>query len=179
MNIIDLTNHEFSNDRAELRKELINLFLQESPGQGTGDQASKYKYIVKQLNDGKNVFLSRPANLNNGFDFTLNVENINFNEGLTNDDGRPKRASTRPTHQNILEDLSAKKSENFSLYSELMEQIDLIFNCQEPTKTNLPFSSGHPSDLILECLKWLFIEQDVTYWNNSGRGMLYGHIKEI
>jgi hypothetical protein len=28
-------------------------------------------------------------------------------------------------------------------------------------------------------LRWLFIEQDVTYWSGQGRGMLYNRILEI
>jgi len=32
---------------------------------------------------------------------------------------------------------------------------------------------GYPIDLILGVVKWLFIEQDVRYWNYSGRAMLF------
>lgn len=35
----------------------------------------------------------------------------------------------------------------------------------------------HPIEIILLALKWLFIEQDFTYWNNSGRFMLYDTLK--
>lgn len=55
-----------------------------------------------------------------------------------------------------------------------------IFNCQ-----NVNFSStslGHftdcsgaqrPTEIIILCVKWLFIEQDMTYWNWSDRQMLF------
>ena len=67
INIIDLTNRQFSLDRASFRKELINLFLDEIPGTGKGDDTSKYRYIVKRIGK-QEVYLSRPAQFNNGFD---------------------------------------------------------------------------------------------------------------
>jgi len=63
--------------------------------------------------------LKRPAQFNNGFDFTLNVSNINFNpNGI---------ATTRPTHGNIYEDLVLKKKTNPKLYKKIKIQIDKIF----------------------------------------------------
>ena len=163
----------FSNDRSNLRKEIINIFLNENPGTGKGNLTSRYQYVTKILGDGREVYLSRPANFNNGFDFTLNVSGTNFNKGIA------KRASTRPTHDNIFEDLRDKKKEDSKLYKLLLVQIDLIYNCQNPTQTKFDLKSGHPSELILECIKWLFVEQDVTYWNYSGRSMFYGGVKGI
>ena len=110
MNIINITNHNFTDDRAEIRKEIINLFLAENPGTGKGEFTSKYRYITKIVEDNE-IYLSRPAQFNNGFDFTLNVSNINFNP-----DGR---ATTRPTHQNIFDDLNLKKEANPELFLEL------------------------------------------------------------
>ena len=170
METIHLTNHDFPNDRALIRNEIINLFLAEKPGTGKGEFTSKYKYITKIIDD-KEVYLSRPAQFNNGFDFTLNVSNINFNP-----DGR---ATTRPTHQNIFDDLNLKKEANPELYIELVEQIDKIYDCKKPTKLVFGFGAGLKSEILLECIKWLFIEQDVTYWNYSGRAMFYSGIQEI
>lgn len=170
MNVINIINHIFTNDRAEIRKEIINLFLAENPGTGKGEFTSKYRYITKIIDD-KEVYLSRPAQFNNGFDFTLNVSNINFNpEG---------RATTRPTHQNIFDDLNLKKEANPKIYLELKAQIDKIYNCEEPTQTEFDFGAGLNPEILLECIKWLFVEQDVTYWNYSGRAMFYGGICKI
>lgn len=173
-NIIDIQEKVFSNDRRKLRNEVINLFLEEEPGFGKGDLTSRYDYIIKKLPENKIVYLRRPAILNNGLDFTLNVSNTDFNYYLQN-----KRRSTRPTHNNIKYDLSIKKAADFQLYKELFKQIELIYNCQNPTKTNFDFNIGHSTELILECIKWLFIEQEVTYWHNSGRMMFFEGIKKI
>jgi len=171
---IDIQGKVFSNDRKLLRSEVINLFLQEDPGLGKGDLTSRYDYIIKNLPDNKTIYIRRPAILNNGLDFTLNVSNTNFNYYL---DG--KRRSTRPTHNNINHDLSIKKAADLKLYNEFFKQVELIYDCQNPTKTNFDFKVGHSTELILECIKWLFIEQEVTYWHNSGRTMFFKGLKEI
>jgi hypothetical protein len=170
MVIIDITNHEFSDNRNELRKEVINMFLQENPGTGRYELTSRYKYITKIIGNNE-VYLSRPAQFNNGFDFTLNVSNINFNPH--------GRSTTRPTHQNIFDDLELKKEANPNLYAILKSQIDKIYNCITPTRTNFDFGVGLDTEILLECIKWLFVEQDVTYWNYSGRAMFYSGICEI
>ena len=41
------------------------------------------------------------------------------------------------------------------------------------------FKSGFPYDLIIKTLKWLFIEQDIRYWNYSGHDMLWKGIYNI
>jgi hypothetical protein len=170
MNIINLNNYNFPNNRAELRKEIINIFLNENPGTGRDEKTSKYRYIVKII-DAHDIYLSRPAQFNNGFDFTLNVSKINFNPN--------GRSTTRPTHQNIFDDLKLKKEFNPNFYVELKNQIDKIYKCEEPTQTKFHFGVGLNSEILLECIKWLFIEQDVTYWNYSGRTMFYCGICEV
>ena len=174
MNEIDLTNNNFSENRSGLRKEIINIFLNEVPGTGKKEYTSRYKYVTKILKDECEVFLSRPANFNNGFDFTLNVSGKNFNYYI-----KDKRASTRPTHGNIIDDLIEKKKENLALYLDFFEQIKLVYNCNNPSKIDFNFKSGHSTELLLECIKWLFVEQDVTYWNYSGRAMFFGGISNI
>ena len=37
-----------------------------------------------------------------------------------------------------------------------MFEIELIFNCQNPNKTEFPFKTDHSSKLIIERIKWLF-----------------------
>ena len=40
------------------------------------------------------------------------------------------------------------------------------------------FESGFAVDHILKTIKWLFIEQDIRYWNYSGRYMTWGIVPE-
>lgn len=170
MNKIDLSWHDFPRNRADFRKYIINIFLNEEPGTGKGEFTSKYLYITKNIGINQ-VYLSRPAQFNNGFDFTLNVSNINFNP--------TGRATTRPTHQNIKDDLILKKDINPKMYLEFRTQIEKIYNCDEPSNSKFDFGIGLNSEILLECIKWLFVEQDVTYWNYSGRAMFYESINLV
>lgn len=178
MTKVELSNHKFAKDRTALRKEIIKIFLEEQPGTGKGEYTSKYIYTTKIVGENE-IFLSRPAQFNNGFDFTVNVSGIDFNIGYINKKGKKKKSTTRPSHEHILNDLLSKKKEDLSKYKSLVNEVDKIYSCQEYNARGLNFSSGYDSEIILECIKWLLIEQDVTYWNYSGRFMFYQNIKQI
>lgn len=169
-NQIDWTNRTFTNDRDLFRKEVITAFLDERPGTGKGEETSKYEYTIKVVNNHR-IFLKRPAQFNNGFDFTLHVEGINFNPH--------GRATSRPTHENILTDLAEKKAASAEQYGNLLHEIENLFTCSPLTGYTFNFQIGLPIEILLECIKWLFIEQDITYWNYSGRSMLYQAILKV
>lgn len=161
----------FSNNgtRNEVRIRVIETFLQEDPGTGKGDLASKYIYYVETLSDGNRVYLKRPANLHNGFDFLVCVENANY--------ASPgQRQRNYPKHDDIRNDLLLKKAEDREKYSFLFTLIQRIYFCQSVTDDEMfsfEFISGLPVDHLLKTLKWLFIEQDIRYWNYSGRSMTW------
>lgn len=165
------------NSRAGYRRTITELFLNET--NGVAGSPSKYEYYVETDNVGNRIFLKRPTNLNKGFDFEVHVSNIRFKH--VNKKGRVSY-SNRPSHENIIDDLSAKKAEDPGQYANLISMIDRIFNCIEidPQEYNaFTFQSGYPVDMICMCIKWLFIEQDITYWNWSGRYKLYNTIRSI
>lgn len=158
--------------REEIRRQVITKFLDEIPGTGKGDDCSKYIYKVETLSDGAHVFLRRPATLNKGMDFTVHVENLRFRE---------KGMPDMPSHDDVIEDLTKKRDSNPEEYQKVKIIIDKLYKCQKVDNheyTNLSFSTGFPIEAILKSIKWLFIEQDVTYWNWSGRNMLYSALKE-
>lgn len=162
-----------STDRVGIRKQLINEFLEENPGTGKGALCSVYFYYVETLQNGNRIYLKRPARLNKGFDFEVNVENSNF--GI-------KRRTTMPSHTSIHNDLFAKKSEDPAEFKKLHLIIERIYNCEDVDDielTELDFKTGHPAELILKSIKWLFIEQDITYWNWSGRDMLHSGLSKL
>ena len=53
--------------RLELSEIVVSKFLEEEPGLGRGDDASHYRYNVETLNDGRRIYLTRPAYLKKGF----------------------------------------------------------------------------------------------------------------
>lgn len=86
-----------------------------------------------------------------------------------------------PSHSNIIKDLIDKKDHNSNEYQKVMNIINKLYNCEivkEAEYRNIKFDIGHSIEAILKSIKWLFIEQDVTYWNWSGRAMLYSKLRE-
>jgi len=164
----------FSNEgtRNEVRMRVVAAFAEELPGTGRNEDASRYTYYVETLSDGNRIFLRRPANLHNGFDFLVCVENYNFNEN-----GLPRR--NNPKHTDIIKDLQLKKDTQPTLYRRLFDLIEQVYLCHElrqESLQNLNFNVGFTSEVIIKTLKWFFIEQDIRYWNYSGRDMLWGGI---
>lgn len=159
--------------RKEIRHELITEFLKEEPGEGTGDLCSHYLYEVDILSNGNKILLKRPARLNKGFDFEVHVENTNFGT---------LRRRTMPTHSDIYNDLKLKSEENAQEFQKVAAIIARLYNCEkipENELRSLQFTQGHNIEAMLKAIKWLFIEQDMTYWNWSGRNMLYSYLSEL
>lgn len=172
MKEIDFYNFNYFS-REECRYKLILEFLKETPGTGTRELSSKYRYYVEILKSGKRVYLSRPVHLNKGMDFTVHLENTEFRlKGAYKD---------RPKHQEIIEDLSKKKIDNSFEYEKVKNILNKLYNCEfvnENEYLDINFKSGIEIEGILKLVKWLFLEQDVTYWNYSGRAMLYQGLKD-
>jgi len=40
------------------------------------------------------------------------------------------------------------------------------------------FQTGAKADVLLKIVKWMFIMEDIVYWNYKGRAMLYNAIRE-
>ncbi len=166
----------FSNEgtRNEVRMRVVDKLATEEPGMGSGEDASKYIYFVEQLNSGDRVYLQRPANLHNGFDFLVCVENINY--------AAPgQRRRNYPKHEDLGNDLQLKKQENPLMYGRLYDLLKRVFDCHDVTEAEMEgieFTVGLPVDHIVKTIKWLFIEQDIRYWNYSGRNMTWGVVPE-
>lgn len=148
-----------SGTRNNIRQRVISEFMKEPPRKRNGNLASKYNYIVESLSCGNNILLTRPANLKNGFDFLIRVENTDFSKGISKHRDYPK-------HDDIINDLLLKKQSNTNLYKKLFDHISDICHCNEINEIwfqQLNFSIGYSCDLILKTIKWFFIEQDIRY----------------
>ena len=156
-------------DKKELRKLLVGRFLQERPGKGPKDRATRYHYKVEDLRSGNKIVLRRPARLHAGFDFLVCVEGHNFA-------ARNKRRRDFPKHAEMIADLIEKRESNGKEYRRLYELINRVYRCQVSRVKEVEppsFASGLPADAVLGVLKWLFAEQDVRYWNYAGRAKLF------
>lgn len=158
-------------DRSSQRRMLAEKWLSEGP-------YSKYKYFVETCEDGKRVYLLRPTFLNKGFDFQVNVEGF---RSVT----RVAKGGTRemPSHDDLFNDLTLKVKSSPKYREELFASVCDVYDCVEPDEILLKRPSlrkckgGLPIDKILRIIKWLFIEQDLTYWLGSGRNMLMSAIE--
>lgn len=161
----------FSNSgtRQDVRMRVVNKLALEQPGTDVEYGTSRYIYYVEQLDSGNRVYLQRPANLHNGFDFLVCVENTNYApEG--------QRRRNYPKHNDFATDLQQKKQENPQMYAQLYNLLLKVYNCHDVTDdefVGIEFETGYPTDHIVKVMKWLFIEQDIRYWNYSGRSMTW------
>ena len=164
-------------DREGYRYKLITLFLNEK--HGSSKEVMSYLYYVETLSDGRRIYLKRPTALNKGVDFEVRVENQQFRYGKY---GNTISTGNRPSHSDIITDLANKKKENSRSFALLKDLVAKVYNCQDITKdeiNNCDFKGGMPTEMLLLVLKWLFIEQDITYWNRSGREMLFNGLLEV
>ena len=161
--------------RNEVRMRVIKKFSIEEPGTGKGDKASGYRYFVETLQNGDRVYLDRPANLHNGFDFLVCVENTNYAP-------KNKRLRRAPKHDDLHEDLKKKRKENLVEYEKLYNMLEKVFNCKDVTDSEIKkvkLNVGLSPEHVIKVMKWLFIEQDIRYWNYSGRKMTWDIVPNI
>ena len=162
-----------SHSRLESRKSIINAFLNEKGGYWKDGKkyVTRYKYFVETLNDGRRLYLLRPTFLNKGIDFQVWVEKFDGNN------------DKKPSHKDIFADIKLKKNENPKEFNKLITAIERVWDCEEPDvtleKIEFTYKKGLKVELLLKILKWLFIEQDITYWNYTGRTMLRNAILEV
>ncbi len=147
-------------DCLQLVRSLLEAFLEERP-------FTRYVYYVEELRDGRRIFIRRPTRRFN-FDFEIWVES-------------PQR-TYMPSHDEIINDLMKKKKENPDAFKKLMSLITKVYNCFDPEdilkEVDFEFQAGESIEFILKVLKWMFILEDIYYWNYSRRAKLMEEIKK-
>jgi hypothetical protein len=168
---------ELSGERKQVRDSLVYKFLEEP--QGSGD----YKYIVESTPDG-DVELIRPTRLNKGVDFAIQLSGFEFRNRRSNGHKLPIGIRGRPTHDDIYYLLNAfKGSAGYKIIQNAIHEIYALNHTDYGVLDQFKFHhdiaqkeiSAHSTCALI---KWLFIEQDITYWTGLGRDMLYGALKE-
>ena len=154
-------------------RKIINTFIDtESQQRGKG---VKFRYPVENLSTGAQLFIFRPGGLNKwNFDFKVEVP-----EGLGLGKG---------SHKEIAADLRSKKQENEQEFGKLLQAITEVYDCSENDvdlilgsypDLRTSFQTGAKVEVLLKVVKWMFIMEDIVYWNYQGRAMLYGALKEV
>ena len=157
----------------EIRREVIGWWLDEKPG--APGFKNKYRYYVEVLRDGTRIFLDRPAILNRGIDFQIKCEGFCLY----------KNGNCAPPSHGVV------KSEFISILATselgsggreaLAASLGAVWACK-PFEFALQFVGRESSTRLeraLKLTKWLFIEQDLTYWTETGRWKLRSHFEEV
>lgn len=149
--------------REGLRQKTVIAFLREKAGPEKR-KVTRYRYIVERLRDKRRIYLARPTK-RCGFDFDVCIQ------------GLPNREDIRYTCKEVINDLRNKLLEDPTKFRLLCKAIERVYSCDEPDLViddyrNLDFQTGEKSETILKIVKWMFIAQDVHYWNHSGRNIL-------
>lgn len=155
--------------RAEARREVLGWFLDELPGSEAS--TTRYQYVVEEVGQEGEVMLVRPAMLNKGSDFAVVAPSW-----LTYKNGNPKP----PSHQDVL--VLARTIGNAEAERpDLLPAIRCVHACGSIVDAVRQLPDELRTDraaLLLSVLKWLFIEQDITYWNYSGRDRLLAFLED-
>jgi hypothetical protein len=165
-------------NRKILRDKIVDLFKTEQAGTGNKENSTRIIYCVEQAGD-EIIYLQRPARLNKGFDFTVNTKNYIFRAPT---EKQPHRKTKTPSHKSIDILLQMIKQESIEDFELVKNAIREIYLCSDQDSIDLSNLSKHSVDgfaieALLKVIKWLFVEQDITYWSFSGRAMLYDGLK--
>jgi len=164
-----LNQHEWSDPLNRLRVGVVLTF---SINENRDEQY--ISYVVDELQDGAPVFLIRPAWLNKGYDFKVCVE------------GWDESANPAPSHSEIYSDLYWKReNDDRESFQSLCEAVLDIHQGASPSSVletyrgDFDFSVGRTVEALLKPLPWLFIEQDIRYWNYTGRNMTIQLVEDL
>jgi hypothetical protein len=152
-------------------KKVVNTFIKTEyrrKGKGIG-----FWYPVEKLPKGDILCIARPGHKKN-FDFKVEVvSNHGFGEG---------------SHKEIAADLRRKRKENHKKFKQLLSAITEIYICSENGVDVLmkkhrglksSFKTGGPVESFLKIVKWMFIMEDIVYWDNEGRAFLFNFLKYV
>ncbi len=151
--------------RNEIVRKVVNTFIKtEYHKKGKG---VTFRYPVEKLPSNRRLFITRPGHKKN-FDFKVEVtEEMGLKEGK---------------HDQVVLDLRMKKQRNPQEFEGFLRAIEEVYHCSEndvdrvlTRYSNLKetFGTGAELEVILKILKWLFIMEDIVYWDVEGRAFLY------
>jgi len=122
------------------------------------------------------LFIFRPGGLRGKWNFDFKVE-VPEELGLG-----------RGTHDEVISDFVRKKQENPQKFGILLQALTTIYNCLENdvdrvlekySDLQASFQTGANVEVLLKIVKWMFIMEDIVYWNYQGRAMLYSALEEV
>ena len=157
--------------RHQIVKKVVNTFIRvEHSKKGKG---IAFKYPVEILPDNQLLYIARPGHKKN-FDFKVEVV---INHGLG-----------EGTHKEIANDLRKKRKENKQKFNILLKAVAEIYHCTENDADIVlkkyrslknSFQKSGEVESLLKIIKWLFIMEDIVYWDNEGRTFLFNFLRYV
>jgi hypothetical protein len=157
--------------RHHIVKKVVNTFIKteyQKKGKGIG-----FWYPVEKLPNGEMLCIARPGH-EKLFDFKVDVVSAHgFGDG---------------SHKEIASDLRRKRKENKQKFERLLAAITEIYNCEENDIDVLlkkyrglkdSFKTGGPVETLLKIVKWMFIMEDIVYWDNEGRAFPFNFLRYV
>ncbi|MCK4387135.1 MAG: hypothetical protein KAW00_00050 [Dehalococcoidia bacterium] len=154
--------------RNEIVKKVVNTFIKaEYPKKGKG---VTFRYPVENLPDNKYLYIVRPGHKKN-FDFKVEVT-----QEMVLEEGK---------HNQIALDLRGKRQDDQKKFKDFLQAIEEIYHCSENDIYHLlarysslkkAFQTGAEVEILLKIIKWLFIMEDIVYWDVEGRAFLYNYL---
>jgi hypothetical protein len=154
--------------RNDIVKKVVNIFIENEYHQkGKG---VTFRYPVEKLPKNKYLYISRPGHKKN-FDFKVEIT-----EEMVIEEGK---------HNQIAMSLREAKRDNPKKFNVFLEAMSKIFHCTENDIDRLikrypnlkqSFQNGVTPGNILKILKWMFIMEDIVYWDVEGRAFLYNYL---
>lgn len=192
LNFDGLENEDFDSRRKILRDQILAEFMVEPPGIGRGVESSRWIYCVEDGCLDSKIYIQRPAVLNKGMDFIVSITRpMSFFAPTEND---TLRTTSTPRHDSMYFPIAHIRDTDMQQYNLLLIYLKTVYLCHNATKIEktylrefskiYEYSPTKNVKLKIDCLtiartiKWLFLEQDVTYWNWSGRKMLWNALSE-
>ena len=172
MTIIDLYE-VMATSKSDARQKVVKAFLKEACG--SKDETSRYEYNVEKYKAYKSV-LKRPGVFKKGFDFTVIIRGLYF---------KKNKRYENPSFEDIIKALKYAKKNYSADYKYVEKEINNIFNVGQYDFSKIQHinfkdyeNKEYPIAIILLAIKWLFISEDISYWNWAGRNMFMDSLKE-
>jgi hypothetical protein len=167
--------HLEENSRENFRSAVLIKWAEEECG--SADAYQRYRYNVESFPNGGCVYLHRPAFKNKGCDFVVNCVPL-----IPREDGKQYK---NPRHEDLSRELKSISEKIPDGQKQILAAVEAVWRCENVTavcdalcKTIADPELVFRIERALKVAKWLFIEQDITDWNTSGRAMLMGGIRE-
>jgi len=154
--------------RNEIVKKVVSIFIENEYHQkGKG---ITFRYPVEKLPNKTYLYISRPGHKKN-FDFKVEIT-----QEMALEEGK---------HNQIALCLRNMKHDTPKELAALMKTIETVFHCTDNNidntlKKNIKLKkkckAGVVPENILKVLKWMFIMEDIVYWDVEGRAFLYNYL---